>query len=162
MKTNICSFYRDGLIQVHQRGGDVGKTYKQKSYKPAKGSCLQVAMDVPQSREPSQTSYWLGIRFAFFVWLMWKTVYLGKSVAPRLSCNANSNPFLAASLTPNQSHKPGNFKMIFMIIYIIQCCKLDTIGLKYTDAQSTKQIAFWSTFRLFNFNFPRLWNCELS
>ena len=93
------------------------KRTNRKSYKPAKGSCLQVAMDVPQSGEPSQTSYWLGIRFAFFVWLMWKTVYLGKSVAPRLSCNANSNPFLAASLTPNQSHKPGNFKMIYWSTY---------------------------------------------
>ena len=58
-----------------------------------------------------------GSDLLFFVWLMWKTAYLGKSVAPRLSCNANSNPFLAASLTPNQSHKPGNFKMIYWSTY---------------------------------------------
>ena len=36
MKTNICSFYKDGLIQVHQRGGDVGKTYKQKKLQTCK------------------------------------------------------------------------------------------------------------------------------
>ena len=134
------------------------KRTNRKSYKPANGSCLQVAMDVPQSREPSHTSYWLGIRFAFFVWLMLKTVYLGKSVALHLSCNANSNPSLAASLTPNQNHKPGNFKMIF--IHIIQCCKLDTTRLKYTDAQSTKQLAFLEHISPFQFQFlqvVKLW-----
>ena len=137
MKTNICSFYKDGLIQAHQRGGDVGKTYKQKKLQTCKWE-LSSSGDGCSTKQRTQSYKLLTWdQICFFVWLMWKTVYLGKSVALHLSCNANSNPSLAASLTPNQNHKPGNFKMIF--IHIIQCCKLDTTRLKYTDAQSTKQ-----------------------
>ena len=151
MKTNICSFYKDGLIQVHQRGGDVGKTYKQKKLQTCKWE-LSSSGDGCSTKQRTQSDKLLTWdQICFFVWLMWKTVYLGKSVALHLSCNANSNPSLAASLTPNQNHKPGNFKMIF--IHIIQCCKLDTTRLKYTDAQSTKQLAFLEHISPFQFQF---------